>query len=192
MECPQESLEEIFKLIFLIHADILLQYTQLWLKSELDEAEIEKLDALYTKAETEPLLHFIITIYDRILGERVGLINTESIEIYKDQQAWLREHLEQVLLEQDDLIAAQTFLQEVGFYKGPLDGVWGTRARTAATQYRMEVQHLLQQKGLYCGDIDGEMGNQSVIAVQEFQKSHNLKHDGVPRQLTFSALRRSD
>jgi hypothetical protein len=188
MECSQESLEEIFRLLLLIYGDRLIQYTQLWLKSELSDAEAEQLDALYTEAETDSLLSFAITVYDRILGEQTGLIDPQAIKSYKDQQAWLREHLEQVLLEQDDFINAQEFLQEAGFYKGPLDGVWGIRSRTAVTEYRREVQQLLHQKGLYSGNIDGEMGQQSVLAVQAFQKSQNLKRDGVAREQTFYRL----
>jgi Putative peptidoglycan binding domain len=191
MECSKEFVEEIFKLAFLVHADDLILYGQLWLKSELNESESDQMAALYTKSETDSLLDFVITLYDHILSERVGLTSTESVKSYEDQQAWLREHLGQVLLEQSQSNSTQEFLKEVGFYQGPLDGVWGQRSRAAALKYRKKVQRLLQQRGLYGGEIDGELGNQSVIAVQEFQKSHNLKKDGVPSPKTFSELQRS-
>jgi len=185
----EESTNEIVALycVFL-YEEIIREYTLIALKSELTDVEIEFLDSIFTEAEQDWFLNLLLGELDFLIGQRLGLLDEASVERYKDQQAWLREHLEQILLEQDNLIEAQMFLQEVGFYKGPIDGIWGTRARTAATQYRMEAQHLLQQRGLYCGDIDGEMGNQSVIAVQEFQKSQNLEPNGVLLRHTFSML----
>lgn len=185
MDYPRADRGEIFKLAVLTHDEDLREYAELWLKSELDEEEISKLEALYTKAESTSLLNFAITEIDRILGEKVGLVDPDSI---RDQQAWLREHLDQVPLEETDLLATQRFLYEVGFYQGPLDGVWGSRSRYAATQYRMKVQQLLHQRGLYQGNIDGEFGNLSVTAVQEFQNSHRIRDDGVPLRKTFELL----
>ena len=188
MENPLEDPLDLILKASQLYADWLAQYCQLWLRSELTEAEVEWMEAIYTKAERDPLLNFLITEFDRILGERVGLLNEQSIEAYKNQQAWIREHLEQVPFEQDFLVATQRFLKEVGFYNGPLDGVWGKRSRKAAMKYRKKVQRLLQQKGLYAGGIDGELGNLSVSAVQQFQVSHNLKNDGVPGRQTFAVL----
>jgi peptidoglycan hydrolase-like protein with peptidoglycan-binding domain len=188
MECPAEDLIGVLLQASQLYTDILTEYCRLWLRSELTDEEADRMEAIYTKAASDPLLDFFTTEFDRILSERVGLLDDQSIQSYKNQQAWLREHLEQVPFEQESLVATQKFLKEAGFYEGPVDGVWGDRARKAATKYRKEVQKLLQQKGLYDGVIDGELGNRSVSAVQAFQKSHNLKHDGVPGRQTFCAL----
>jgi Putative peptidoglycan binding domain len=189
MEGSIEDLTDLMLQANQLYADKLSQYCQLWLRSEMTEAEADQMEAIYTEAESDPLLNFLITEFDRILGERVGLLSKQSIVSYKDQQAWIREHLEQVPLEQDFLIATQRFLKDVGFYKGPLDGVWGSRSRKASIKYRKEVQRLLHRQGLYDGEIDGKLGNLSVTAVQQFQKSHNLKDDGVPGRQTFAVLR---
>lgn len=144
------------------YADILTRYCELWLCDELGDKEADEMEAIYTKAESDPLLDFLITSFDHILSERLGLFEKEFLQSYKNQQAWLREHLEQVPLEQDSLIATQTFLKKAGFYKGTVDGVWGSCSRAAITAYRMTVQRLLRQKGLYNGNIEGEIGRAHV------------------------------
>lgn len=188
MSCPEGDVVEVLLQASRTYADTLTQYCQLWLQSELTDEEADQIAAIYTKAESDPLLDFLITEYDRILGERVGLINEKFVQSYENQQAWLREHLEQVPFEQSHLIATQKFLKVAGFYTGPVDGVWGDRSRQSAMDYRKTVQKLLRQKGLYKGDIDGELGKYSVNAVQAFQSKHNLKKDGVPGEQTFAEL----
>ena len=188
MMYPAEDFANVLLQACQFYADVLTRYCELWLRDELGDEEADEMASIYTKAESNPLLDFLITSFDEILSERVGLFDEEFIQSYKNQQAWLREHLEQVSLEQDSLIATQTFLKKAGFYKGAVDGVWGSCSRTAITKYRTTVQQLLRKKGLYKGNIDGELGQQSVNAVQTFQSKHNLSKDGVPGEKTFAAL----
>jgi Putative peptidoglycan binding domain len=188
MDCSQEDFVDALLTACQQYLGTLSRYGELCLRGELNEEEIQEMESIYTNAESAPLLNFLVTEFDRILGQRIGLLNKGCITSYKNQQAWLREHLEQIPIEQSTLISTQKHLQEEGFYKGPLDGVWGNRSRKAAIKYRKKVQEVLKNKGFYDGSIDGELGNASVVAVQEFQKSQDLSNDGVPGKLTYSAL----
>jgi Putative peptidoglycan binding domain len=166
----------------------LREYCDLALCAELDDNSATKLEAIYTEAEQDPLLNFFIHEFDRIWGERIGLLNAHSIQDYQNQQAWLREHLEETLLDQQYRLEIQQLLREQRLYQGPLDGVWGDRSVTAIKQFRMKVQRRLQEQGFYHGAIDGELGEQSVTAVRRFQKIHHLKDDGVLGRQTVSVL----
>ncbi len=171
-----------------VYAPWLKEYCELALCRELNDDSATKLEAIYTEAERDPLLDFFINEFDRIWGERVGLLDVHAIKDYQNQQAWLREHLGETLLDQQYRLEIQKLLREQGFYKGPIDGVWGNRSNRAIKQFRMGVQRRLRDKGLYNGEIDGEFGEQSVNAVMKFQKSHHLKNDGVLGSQTVSAL----
>lgn len=164
------------------------EYRTLAFCSDLTDDEVERLAAIYTAAEQDPLLNFFINELDYVWGERLGLLNQEFMNEYENQQAWLREHLEQTLFEQGYRLEIQQLLQTSGFYKGPIDGVWGDRSIEAMTKFRMEMQRRLRAQGFYNGPIDGEFGEKSVMAVIKFQQSHDLKDDGVLGKQTFSAL----
>jgi hypothetical protein len=170
------------------YASKLKAYCELALCSELDDQNAKKLEAIYTEAQQDPLLNFFITEFDRIWGERMGLLDAHSIQDYQNQQAWLREHLEETLIDQQYRLEIQQLLQEQRLYQGPLDGVWGDRSVTAIKQFRMKVQRRLQEQGFYHGVIDGELGEQFVTAVRRFQKIHHLKDDGVLGRQTVSIL----
>lgn len=139
------------------HYDLILtNYFKLAMTQQLSDEDADQLEAIYITAEHDQLLNFFINEFDYILGKRLGVLSAESIEDYKNQQAWLREHLEE----------------------NPFDQA-----------YRIEIQELLQKQGFYDGPIDGVLGDRSVEAVQNFQKSQQLKDDGVPGKRTLSALR---
>lgn len=163
-------------------------YCDLALSQELTDDEADKLAAIYTEAEYDPLLNFFITELDRILAERQTLLDDRAIEQYKNQQAWLREHLEQTLFDQTHRVEIQEILQRQGLYHGPLDGIWGKRSSQALTQFRKRVQQRLQEQGFYDGKIDGVFGERSVTAVMQFQRSRDLVDDGVAGKKTLSAL----
>lgn len=188
MDCPLDDLIDALNHASYSYAPQLKEYRRLALCCELTDEEADRLDALYTEAERDPLLNFFINEFDCIWGQRVGLLDSRSIDHYKDQQAWLKEHLEQTLFEQESHRETQKLLREQGFYDGPIDGIWGDRSVAAIKQFRMKVQRLLRSQGFYDGSIDGEFGNRSVTAVKEFQKTQQLKDDGVPGRRTFSAL----
>lgn len=51
-----------------------------------------------------------------------------------------------------------------------------------------DVQTALKNAGFYNGAVDGKIGSQTKRAVVSFQKSHNLKADGVIGKRTWEEL----
>jgi murein L,D-transpeptidase YcbB/YkuD len=172
----------------LVHATQLNDYCQLALKQELSEDEADRLAAIYTKAVSDSLLNFFITTMDQLLAERLGLLNDETIKSHGNQQAWLREHLEQSLFDHQYRLEVQQLLQEQGYYHGPIDGILGQRSCKAFKLFGKSLQKRLKKRGLYSGAIDGELGEKTVTAVRKFQRVKSLKDDGVPGKQTLNAL----
>lgn len=171
-----------------VYTTKLIDYCQLALKQEPSEAEVDHLAAIYTEAESDSVLNFLITEMDQLLAERLDLLDAKTINSHGNQQAWLREHLEQSLFDQEYRSDIQQLLHDLGYYKGPVDGILGERSRDAVTKFRKSLQEQLKKQGLYKGAIDGEWGERSVTAVIQFQESHHLKRDGVPGPKTFAYL----
>lgn len=188
MERAIENLNDAISKAAQTDADILAEYYRLTLKNELTDEDAERLEAIYTKAEASPLLNFFINELDYIVNQRLGLLNVSSLETYKDQQAWLREHLEQMPLDRQYRKEMQKLLSQEGFYKGPIDGILGKRSTKAIKGYFRKVQELLHERGLYEKEVDGVLGEYSVEAVKQFQRANALKEDGVPGRETFTAL----
>ena len=53
-----------------------------------------------------------------------------------------------------------------------------------------QLQLLLRQAGYYRGQVDGTMGPETVKAIKEFQKSKNLKVDGIVGTRTWEELKK--
>ena len=53
---------------------------------------------------------------------------------------------------------------------------------------KKEIQRALQKAGYYQGAIDGKLGQMSRKAIEEFQRDHGLKVDGVAGQQTQKEL----
>lgn len=51
-----------------------------------------------------------------------------------------------------------------------------------------EIQELLKASGYYTGAIDGIFGPETETAVKNFQKSFQLKVDGIVGTKTYEAL----
>lgn len=169
----------------------LWEYGQLAVKREPSDEEFDRLAAIYTEAESDLVLNFLITKLDQILAEKLDLLDAATINQHGNQQAWLREHLEQSLFDQEYRSDIQRLLREQGYYDGPIDGILGQRSCDAFREFRKSLQEQLKEQGLYQGAIDGELGEQSVTAVIEFQKSRHLKGDGVPGPKTLVFLHTS-
>lgn len=60
---------------------------------------------------------------------------------------------------------------------------WGSRG-----DYVFVVQDKLKRWGYYKGNIDGVYGNETRVAVQEFQRTHGLRADGIVGDETAKAL----
>lgn len=52
-----------------------------------------------------------------------------------------------------------------------------------------DLQTALKGAGVYQGSIDGKVGAKTRAAIVEFQRSHNLKADGVVGQKTWNELK---
>ena len=52
----------------------------------------------------------------------------------------------------------------------------------------MEIQTALKNAGFYNGKIDGKIGPMSKKAIEDFQKSNNLKADGKVGPKTWEAM----
>lgn len=170
------------------YISVLCEYSQLARKQDPDDEEEDRLMQIYDRAMSDPLLNFFIMLLDQILGEDLGLLDEDTTKRHEDQQAWLREHLEETVLDKKYRLQIQKLLHDQRLYDGPIDGILGKRSCGAVAQFRKSLQELLQKQGWYNGVIDGELGQQSVVAVREFQRSKRLKEDGVPGPTTFSNL----
>ena len=171
------------------HDELLTNYQELALSSELTDTAADQLDQIYEEAEKDPMLNFLLTEIDHTLNHRLGLLTDDAIEGYKDQQAWLRERLEQKPFEHSNCEEVQRMLAEAGFYEGPIDGVLGSRSTQALRQMTTQVQERLSQRGFYNKeDIDGFLGKSSHQAVKAFQQSKSLEDSGLPNRETLIAL----
>ncbi|MEM6597483.1 MAG: peptidoglycan-binding domain-containing protein [Cyanobacteria bacterium P01_D01_bin.36] len=168
---------------------LLADYQELALCHELTDKDADRLDQIYAEAEKDQMLNFLLTEIDHGINKRVGLLSDEAIEGYQDQQAWLRERVEQTPFEHDHHQEVQRMLADEGFYEGPIDGVLGSRYTDAIKEMTTQLQERLSVRGFYKRNIDGEFGRFSSEAVKAFQQSKSLKDSGVPNKETLSALR---
>jgi murein L,D-transpeptidase YcbB/YkuD len=134
----------------------LSEYCELASRSELTDEEADQMAAIYSEAEQEPWLNFFINELDYLLGQQIGWLSPEVIEDYKNQQSWLREHLQEMPIDQEYRMEVQRLLQEHNFYDGPIDGVLGERSVAAVKQFQ-QSQHLKD---------DGVPGKQTFAALQ--------------------------
>jgi len=170
------------------YACLLADYEELALSNRLTEAAADRLDQIYAEAERDPVLNFLIDELDRVLNNQLGLLSAECVEGYKDQQAWLRERLEQVPFDLDHRQQVQKMLLAAGFYDGPIDGVFGQRSSEAIQRLHMQLQKRLHKEGFYHKDIDGIFGESSMAAVKAYQQSRSLDDSGIPDEKTVQTL----
>ncbi|MGA7935852.1 MAG: peptidoglycan-binding protein [Kovacikia sp.] len=259
MDCRMEDLVERLMEASQKYESKLDKYLKLASRNELTEEEADQITAIYIEAEQDRLLNFFINEWDYLLGQKLGLLNANSIKKYKDQQSWLREHLQEMLLDQEYRKEVQCLLRSQNVYDGPIDGVLGKRSQAAVKQfqqshrlkddgvpgqqtftalqrssalqfineldyplaqklglleptvmedcknqqsrvrehlqkmlvdqeYRRKAQRLLREQNFYDGPIDGVLGKQSQAAVKQFQRSQQLKDNGVPGQQNIRFL----
>jgi murein L,D-transpeptidase YcbB/YkuD len=146
MNCPIEDLVDRLTQASQKYESKLSEYLRLASRSELTDEEADQLAAIYIEAEQEPLLIFFINELDYLLGQKLGLLDADLIVDYKNQQSWLREHLQEMPLDQEYRKEVQRLLQEQNFYDGPIDGVLGKRSVKAVKQFQQ--QHQLKDDGV--------------------------------------------
>lgn len=112
-------------------------YYALSIKPELTDSEADCLDQILGEAELDDGLDFLLNEIDYMIGQTLGLRDENHIKSYRDQKAYLREHL--VILKPKELDyhrELQKLLKERGYYKGPVDGVTGKDFRKAVRAFQ--------------------------------------------------------
>jgi Putative peptidoglycan binding domain len=110
---------------------VLGDYHRLISSVELSDEDAERMDKILEQAESDEVLNFLLGEVNYIIGQRFGLFDNQNINEYKNQQAYLREHLEHIPNVLDWNRERQKELRKRGFYRGPIDGIFGQDSRMA-------------------------------------------------------------
>lgn len=152
------------------YTPLLLVFQKLILLPLLTEGEADQLCAIYEQAEKDSMLNFLLIFVEHILNFQLGLFSDDAIKEYKNQLAWLSEHLDQIPLKHENCKDFQQMLRDQGFYEGPIDGVLGDRSAKAIKQLNIEIQNLFSKRGLCTQDADGMIGEQLFKLLQALQQ----------------------
>jgi hypothetical protein len=124
-----------------LYEKVLRRYYSLCAQPDLSEAEADCIETILEQAESDELLSFFLTEIDYLVGQTLGLYDEKHIRSYRDQQAWLREHLDRLNPGEIEYHRElQKWLQKIGWYKGPLDGVAGKDFRQAVEGFQRSRQ----------------------------------------------------
>jgi murein L,D-transpeptidase YcbB/YkuD len=152
---------------------IVREYCSLAVKKNLCDDDEVRMNAILELAETDGLLDFWLNEADHFLAHELGLTNRESICRFENQQAHLREHLDNGKTEDTCLM----LIEEIE-----------SRLKT----YVQEVQQSLRKKGFNPGPIDGILGIRTETALKTFQSAHQLTPNGIADQHTLEILKLSE
>lgn len=72
--------------------DLVLEYAKLATQASLTDTEADRLDEILEMATENPTLNFWMTELEHLISHRLGLLNEDDRESYKDQQAMMREY----------------------------------------------------------------------------------------------------
>ncbi|MDJ0708433.1 MAG: hypothetical protein QNJ46_34620 [Leptolyngbyaceae cyanobacterium MO_188.B28] len=120
------------------YKELVYEYCALAVKCTLTDEAADRMVEILQKAESEPLLSFLIDEADHLVAHELGLIDGQLIN---QQQAKLQQRIEtnwidQLLLDiQLHPRKLQQFLKEQGLYKGAIDGVCGPVMEHATAVY---------------------------------------------------------
>jgi len=116
---------------------LLEAYYRLSTQPELSDQDADFLDEILQQAEFDASLNFFIGEIDYRIALTTGLRDEAHIKSYRDQKAWLREHLETIDPGQIEYHRElQKLLRKVGFYQGPVDGVAGKEFHQAVVKFQ--------------------------------------------------------
>jgi len=122
-------------------------YYRLSTQPELSDQDADFLDEILQQADFDASLNFFIGEIDYMIGLMTGLRDEAHIESYRDQKAWLREHLETLEPGQIEYHRElQKLLRKVGFYQGPVDGVAGKEFHQAVMKFQQSLA--LEEDGI--------------------------------------------
>jgi murein L,D-transpeptidase YcbB/YkuD len=128
------------------YEQVLRNYHRLISSVELSDKDAERMDKILEQAESDEVLNFLLGEVNYILGQRFGLFDNLNINVYKNQQAYLREHLEHIPNVLDLHRELQKELRKRGFYSGPIDGIFGQDSRMAVKSFQKDSN--LQVSGI--------------------------------------------
>lgn len=115
---------------------LVYEYCALAVKCTLTDEAADRMAEILQKAESEPLLSFLIDEADHLVAHELGLIDGQMIT---QQQAKLKRCIEtnwidQLLLDvQLQPRKLQQFLKDQGLYQGAIDGICGPATESATT-----------------------------------------------------------
>lgn len=113
---------------------LVYEYCALAVKCTLTDEAADRMVEILQKAESEPLLSFLIDEADHLVAHELGLIDGLMIN---QQQAKLKQRIEanwvdQLLLDvQLHPRKLQQFLKDQGLYEGAIDGICGPATENA-------------------------------------------------------------
>lgn len=140
------------------YCGILHEYCELAAIPELSEKDSERLSQILEEACDDRALGFLLNELDYFIAKKLELLNEDSVADYKDQQAFLREHLNREANSEDN------------------------------PNYAKSLQQKLQSLNYYTGPIDGVLGNRTKLSLQQFQTSKQLVADGIPSPPIYKLL----
>lgn len=149
---------------------IVREYCSLAVKEDLCEDDETRMREILELAEADGLLDFWLNEADHFLAHELDLTNRESICRFENQQAHLREHLDNGKTEDACLV----LLDEIEY-----------RLKT----YVREVQQTLREKGFNPGPIDGILGVKTEAALKTFQSANRITPSGIADQHTLEILK---
>lgn len=142
--------------------DLVREYCRLASTINLSEAEADRLNEILELAESDGRLDFWLNEADHFLAHELSLTSKTSIYNVENQQAKLREYLEQ-----DEVL--EELRQQLKI--SPID-----------------LQQHLKRRGFDPGPIDGYVGPRTHSALVAFQEAHHLIPHGIPDATTREAL----
>ena len=117
---------------------LVYEYCALAVKCTLTDEAADRMAEILQKAESEPLLSFLLDEADQVVAHELGLIDGSLIN---QQQAKLQRCIEtnwvdQLLLDvQLHPRKLQQFLKDQGLYQGAIDGFCGPATERATTMF---------------------------------------------------------
>ena len=142
------------------HLDTIREYCKLAMFETLTDEQADRINAIYEKAEIDPLFSFLIDEADHIIGHELGLINAESVHRNQEKlrqiidQSWVNQNIQRGRLKQKAQVperllkTAQARLTEQGFYDGPIDGEYSLRTEDAFKRLEEKFHEELREQGL--------------------------------------------
>lgn len=149
--------------------DIVREYCRLASQRSLSETAANRLTEILRIAESNGWIDFWLNEADHFLAHDLNLTSKESIHQFENQQAKLRENLEDELSQNSTTELIDDLMQHLKLSL-------------------RELQQHLKNRGFDPGTIDGILGPKTHSALLAFQEAHHLSPSGLPDADTREAL----